>query len=49
MLNNPNPPLFFIRPPYKSALQDMEFYDKVVDRFHNISKVKKLAVSKAKV
>ena len=38
--NNPTPPLFFIRPPYKWALQDMELYDKFVDRFQDISKVK---------
>ena len=30
-------------------LQDMEFYDKCVDRFQNIPKVKNPAVSKAKV
>ena len=47
--NNPTHPLFFIRPPYKSALQDMKFYDKFVDRFHDISKVKNPAVSKVKV
>ena len=37
--NNPTPPLFFITPSYKYALQDMEFYDKFVDRFQDISKV----------
>ena len=33
ILNNATPPLFFIRHPYKQALQDMEFYDNFVDRF----------------
>ena len=47
--NNCTSPLFFIRPPYKQALQDMEFYDKFVDRFQDLSKVKNLAVSKRKV
>ena len=47
--NNPTPTLFFVRPPYKQALQDMEFYDKFVDRFHDVSKVKNPAASKAKV
>ena len=47
--NNPTPPLFFIRPPHKKALQDMEFYDKLVDRFQDLSKVKNPAVSKGKV
>ena len=42
-------PLFFIRPPYKWALQDMEYFYKFVDRFQDISKVKIPAVSKAKV
>ena len=30
-------------------MQDMQFYDKFVDRFQDISKVKSPAVSKAKV
>ena len=30
-------------------MQEMEFYDKFVDRFQDISKVKNPAVSKAKV
>ena len=47
--NNPTPPLFFFRPPYKKALQNMEFYNKFVDRFQDLSKVKNPAVSKAKV
>ena len=34
---------------YKKALQDMEFYYKLVDRFQDLSKVKNPAVSKAKV
>ena len=45
----PTPPLFFIILPYKQALQDMEFYDKLVERFQNLSKVKNPAVSKVKV
>ena len=28
-----NNPLFFIRPPYKQALQDINFYGKFVDKF----------------
>ena len=47
--NNPTPPSFFIRSPYKQVLQDMEFYDKFVDRFQDLSKVKNPAVSKAEV
>ena len=47
--NNPTSPLFFIRPPYKQALQEMGFYDKFVDRFQDISKVKNPAVSETKV
>ena len=43
--NNPTSPLFFIR----CALQVMEFYDKFVDSFQDLSKVKNPAVSKAKV
>ena len=39
----------FISPPYKKALQDMEFYDKFVDRFHDLSKVRNPAVSKVTV
>ena len=45
--NNPTPPLLFVKPPYKWALQDMELYDKFVDRFQDLSKVKNPAVSKA--
>ena len=41
--------LFFIRSPYKQALKDMEFYDTLVDRFQDLSKVKDPAVSKVKV
>ena len=33
----------------KHCMQDMEFYDKLVDRFKDLSKVKNPAVSKAKV
>ena len=47
--NNLTLPLFFIRSPYNWALQDMEFYDKLVDRFQDLSKVKNPAASKAKV
>ena len=47
--DNPTPRLFFIRPSYKKALQDMEFYDKLVDRFLDLSKVKNTAARKAKV
>ena len=36
--NNPTPPLLFIRPPYKYVQQHMEFYDKFVDRFQDLSK-----------
>ena len=43
------PLLIFIRPPYKKAQKDMEFYDKLEDRFQNLPKVKNHAVSKAKV
>ena len=45
--NNSTPSLLFIRPPYKEALQDMEFYYNFVDRFQDLSKVKNPAVSKA--
>ena len=47
--NNPILSLFFIRPPDKKALQDIEFYDKLVDRFQDLSKVKNPTFSKAKV
>ena len=47
--NNATLALFFIRPHYKSALQDREFYGKFVDRFQDISKVKNPSVGKAKV
>ena len=33
----------------KHFMQDMEFYDKLVNRLKNLSKVKNPAVSKAKV
>ena len=33
----------------KHCMQDMEFYDKLVDRFQDLPKVKNPAVSKAKV
>ena len=33
----------------KHCMHDMEFYDKLIDRFQDLSKVKNLAVSKAKV
>ena len=33
----------------KHFMQDMKFYDKLVDRFQNLSKVKNPAASKAKV
>ena len=33
----------------KHCMQDMEFYDKLMDRFQDLSKVKNPAVSKAKV
>ena len=42
-------PLFFIRSPNKQALKDMEFYDKLLEQFQDLSKVKDPAVSKAKV
>ena len=41
--------LLCFRAPYKKALQDMEFYDKLMDRFQGISKVKNPAVSKTKI
>ena len=41
--------MFFIRPPYKRALQDMEFYNKLEEKFQDLSKVKNPAVTKAKV
>ena len=47
--NNPNPPLFFIRCPFKQALQDMEFYNNFADRLEAASKEKNPAVSKVKV
>ena len=52
--NNHIHPLFFIRLPYKWALQDMEFYDKLTDRFQEVKmkklpKVKNPAVSNAKI
>ena len=46
--NNPTPPLFFIRPPYKWTLQGMEIYDIFMDRFQDISKVKNPAISREK-
>ena len=33
----------------KHCMQDMEFYDKLVDRFQDLSKVKNTGVSKAKL
>ena len=33
----------------KHCMQDMDFYDKLVDRFMDLSKVKNPAVSRAKV
>ena len=33
----------------KHCMQDMEFYDKLVDRFQDLPKVKNSAASKAKV
>ena len=36
--NNPIPLLLFIKSPYKQVLQGMEFHDKFVDRFQNLSK-----------
>ena len=47
--NNRTRPLFFIRPPYKQALQEIVFYEKFVNRFQDLSKVKNRAVNKAKV
>ena len=32
--------VFFITPPYRLALHGVKFYDKFVDRFQDISKVK---------
>ena len=46
--NDPTSPLFFIRPPHKQALQDMEFYDKLLDGFQDLPKVNN-PVNKAKV
>ena len=47
--NNPSLPLFFIIPPYKLALQGMEFYEKFVNRFQDLSKARNAVVTKAKV
>ena len=41
-------PCFLLGPPHKSALRDMDFYDKLVDRFQDQSKVNN-SVNKAKV
>ena len=41
-----HPPL---RPPHKKSLQDMEFYDILVDRFQDLSKVNNPSVNKAKI
>ena len=46
--NNTTHTLFFIRPPYKQALQDMKFYDKPVDRFQDLPKVKNPGISNAR-
>ena len=35
--NRPYPHLFFIRSPYKQALQDMDFYGKLVDIYQELS------------
>ena len=43
------PLLYFLLDLLQIAMQDMEFYDKFVDRFQDISKIKNHAVSKAKV
>ena len=40
---------FSLDPLTKKALQDMEFYDKLVDRSQDLSKVKNTAARKAKV
>ena len=37
--NRPTSSLLVIRPPYKQALEDMEIYDKLVDRLQDLSKV----------
>ena len=41
------PLLCFFLPSYNFALQDMEFYDKLVDSFQDISKGKNPAATKA--
>ena len=43
------PLLYFLLDLLQIAMQDMEFYDKFLDRFQDISKVKNPAVSKSKV
>ena len=45
-LKYPIPTLFFIRPPHKWAQQDMESYEKFVDRFQILSKEKNPVFSK---
>ena len=42
-------PFISFRPHYKYALQDMEFYNKLVNRFQDLSKVKNPAFSKTRV
>ena len=40
---------FLLDPLTKKALQDKEFYDKLVDRFQDLSKVDNPSVNKTKV
>ena len=39
--------MFFIKPLYKYALQNMDLFDKLVERFQDLSKVKNPAVRKS--
>ena len=47
--NTTTSPLFLIRHPCKQPLQDMDFYNKLVDRFQELSKAKNPSVSNVKV
>ena len=40
---------FLLDPPYKYALQEKEFYEKIMERFQDLSKAKNPTVSEAKV
>ena len=40
---------FLLDSPYKYALQEKEFYEKIIDKFQDLSKAKNPTVCKAKV